>query len=78
MQQDGDLRHGLDGDVRPDESGCERVMGVDDDFEDLERATASVGAGLLGKRDSSTGTEGEHTEQQERDLTSEYDHRIGR
>ena len=31
--------------------------------------------GLLGKRDSSMGTEGEHTEQQERDLTSEYEHR---
>ena len=70
MQQDGDLRLG---DVRPDESGCERVMGVEDEFEDLERAPASVRAGFLGKRDSSMRTGGEQTEQQERYLTSEYE-----
>ena len=48
---------GLYGDVRPVESGCERVMGVEDEFEELERTPASVRAGLLGKRDSSLRTD---------------------
>ena len=42
---------GLDGNVRPDDGGCERVMVVEDEFEDLERAPASVRSGFLGERD---------------------------
>ena len=40
-------------------------MGVEDEFEDLEKAPASVKAGLVGKKDGSMGTRGEQTEQQD-------------
>ena len=53
---------GLDGNVRPDEGICGRVMGVEDEFEDIETAPASVRARLLGTRNSSMGTGGDKNE----------------
>ena len=61
---------GLDGQVRPDESGYERV---EDEFGDLGRAPACVRAGLLEKRTAVWAWGGAQTEQQERDSTCEYE-----
>ena len=45
---------GLHDDVRPDDCGCGPAMGVEGEFEVLDRAPASVRAGLLGQRDETS------------------------